>query len=92
MSGTPTTSGGGSLIDDQRVKAPRPLIPPAILLDEHPLTHAGAQTVLDGRRGAERIIAGQDDRLLVVVGPCSIHHVGAALEYGAARREHWGTS
>jgi len=78
MSGTPVSGG---LVDDQRVKAPRPLIPPAILLDEYPLTHAGAQTVLDGRRGAERIISGQDDRLLVVVGPCSIHHVGAALEY-----------
>jgi phospho-2-dehydro-3-deoxyheptonate aldolase len=41
-----------------------------------------AQTVLRGRRGAEAILKGDDDRLIVVVGPCSVHDVKAALEYG----------
>jgi 3-deoxy-7-phosphoheptulonate synthase len=40
-----------------------------------------AATVLEGRRGAEAVLNGEDDRLLVVVGPCSVHDVKAALEY-----------
>ena len=42
---------------------------------------AAAATVLEGRRGAEAVLNGEDDRLLVVVGPCSVHDVKAALEY-----------
>ena len=67
--------------DDARIVGYRPLLPPAILLEELPLTEHASQTVTRGRRQAERIIQGEDDRLLVVVGPCSIHDTRAALEY-----------
>ncbi len=61
----------------------KPLIPPQILVEELPLTPASTTTVLEARREAEAIVRKQDDRLLVIVGPCSIHDPQAALEYGA---------
>ncbi|HWL85773.1 MAG TPA: 3-deoxy-7-phosphoheptulonate synthase [Polyangiaceae bacterium] len=67
--------------DDLRIDRLRPLIPPAILLEEFPVTAAGLTCVSDAREAVSRIVGGQDDRLLVVVGPCSIHDVEAALEY-----------
>jgi len=67
--------------DDARIVGYRPLIPPAILTEELPLTEAASHVVAQGRQQAGRIITGNDDRLLVVVGPCSIHDPGAALEY-----------
>ena len=67
--------------DDARIAGYRPLIPPAILLEELTLTERASQTITQGRRSAERIIRAEDDRLLVVVGPCSIHDPRAALEY-----------
>lgn len=51
-------------------------------MEDIPLTLKAAQTILEGRKAAENVIKGADDRLLVVVGPCSIHDVKAALEYG----------
>ena len=68
--------------DDLRIAALRPLIPPAILMEELPLTERGSLTVSRTRARAGDIIHGRDDSLLVVVGPCSIHDVQAALEYG----------
>ena len=68
--------------DDVRIGGLRPLIPPAILMEELPMTERASETVATARRHAERIIAGEDDRLLVIVGPCSIHDPEAALEYG----------
>ncbi|MBK7350830.1 MAG: 3-deoxy-7-phosphoheptulonate synthase [Gemmatimonadetes bacterium] len=58
-----------------------PLVAPRALLAELPITRGVATTVLEGRRAVGRILAGQDRRLLVVVGPCSIHDPVAALEY-----------
>ncbi|GAA99525.1 uncharacterized protein L969DRAFT_86787 [Mixia osmundae IAM 14324] len=75
------TSAGILNIDDQRIKSIRPLIPPQILVEDFPLTLAACETVINGRKGAEAIIKGDDDRLLVIVGPCSVHDVKAALEY-----------
>ncbi|KAI7906798.1 3-deoxy-7-phosphoheptulonate synthase [Cokeromyces recurvatus] len=69
-------------LDDKRIVHIRPLIPPQILMEDLPLSLKAAQTILDGRQGSEDIICGKDDRLLVVVGPCSIHDVNAGLEYG----------
>ncbi|KAI8066928.1 3-deoxy-7-phosphoheptulonate synthase [Gilbertella persicaria] len=68
-------------LDDKRIKGIKPLIPPQILMEDIPLTLKAAQTILEGRRAAENVIKGSDDRLLVVVGPCSIHDVKAAKEY-----------
>lgn len=67
--------------DDVRIDDIRPLIPPAILMEEiHPGEDAIAR-VADGRRQISEIVHGQDDRLVVVVGPCSIHDPDAALDY-----------
>ncbi|MBQ0945358.1 3-deoxy-7-phosphoheptulonate synthase [Ideonella sp. 4Y16] len=68
-------------VDDLRIGAVRPLISPALLLDELPLP-AAAQDVVEGARaGIARVLAGQDDRLVVVVGPCSIHDHAQAIDY-----------
>ncbi|ORY31662.1 hypothetical protein BCR39DRAFT_526176 [Naematelia encephala] len=76
------------MLDDRRVKVVRPLIPPQILLEEFPLTLRGAQTVLDGRRQVEAVIKGDDDRLLVIVGPCSVHDPEQALVYARKLKEY----
>jgi 3-deoxy-7-phosphoheptulonate synthase len=68
--------------DDLRIRELRPLISPAILEEELPVTERVSAVVSEAREAAEGIIAGRDDRLLVVTGPCSIHDVTAALEYG----------
>ena len=67
-----------------RIAGIRPLVPPAILQEELPLSTLGAWAVHHSRRELSHILKGIDDRLLVVVGPCSIHDPEAALEY--ARR------
>ena len=68
---------------DLRIRAQKPLIAPAVLADELPLTEASAGQVAQARRDVAAIVTGADDRLLVVVGPCSIHDPAAALEYAA---------
>jgi 3-deoxy-7-phosphoheptulonate synthase len=69
---------------DLRIENFRPLVPPAILLEELPLVEASASVVARGREEIVRILNGEDDRLLVIVGPCSIHDPEAGLDY--ARR------
>lgn len=66
---------------DLRIRAQKPLIAPAVLEDELPLSDAGATLVDKTRREVADIVTGVDDRLLVVVGPCSIHDPAAAFEY-----------
>jgi 3-deoxy-7-phosphoheptulonate synthase len=58
-----------------------PIISPQTLIDEVPLSEKAYQTVIEGRQAIRRILEGEDDRLLVVVGPCSIHDPKAAIEY-----------
>jgi 3-deoxy-7-phosphoheptulonate synthase len=67
--------------DDVRIKRLRPLIPPAILLEELPLGPAEAAFVAEWRRAVGDVITGRDRRLLVVVGPCSIHDPQSGLDY-----------
>ncbi|NKB47027.1 MAG: 3-deoxy-7-phosphoheptulonate synthase [Legionellales bacterium] len=69
--------------DDLRIGSLRPLISPAILMEEFPLTDSVIQTITQAREQASDIIHGKDDRLLVIVGPCSIHDPDAALAYAA---------
>lgn len=64
------------------VESLRPLMPPALLIEEFPLSEGGAEAVSAARRAIVEILQGRDDRLLVVSGPCSIHDPAAALEYG----------
>ena len=70
--------------DDVRIDSLRPLIPPAILMEELPASEADTQLIAEARADVARIVTGEDDRLVVVVGPCSIHDPEAGLEY--ARR------
>ncbi|KAK4187415.1 putative phospho-2-dehydro-3-deoxyheptonate aldolase [Podospora australis] len=67
--------------DDMRVLGQDPLIPPALLISEIPITDEALQTVVKGRRNAVGVIMGRNDRLLVIVGPCSIHDPATAIEY-----------
>ena len=69
---------------DLRIRRVRPLISPAILDEELPLSEAGASAIDQHRTAIARIIHGQDDRLLTIVGPCSVHDTQAARDY--ARR------
>lgn len=69
---------------DQRIGRVVPLVTPALMLHQLPLSDAQAEVVLRGRSEAARILDRADDRLLVVVGPCSVHDPEAALDY--ARR------
>jgi 3-deoxy-7-phosphoheptulonate synthase len=68
-------------VRDQRIEQVVPLVPPALLLHELPLAQERAEVVLRGRAETAAILDGDDDRLLVVVGPCSVHDVDAALDY-----------
>jgi 3-deoxy-7-phosphoheptulonate synthase len=74
------------LTDDLRIAQLKPLIPPAILMEQFPITEAASTTVAGARHAITRVVAGQDDRLVAIVGPCSIHDVEAAREYGARLR------
>ncbi len=67
--------------DDVHIGELRPLIPPAILMEELPMSDAASNLVAGARSQIQNLISGDDDRLLVVVGPCSIHDPTAALEY-----------
>ncbi len=69
-------------VDDLRIKQLKPLIPPAILMEEIPLSETGERTVSETRKAIENIMDERDRRLLVVIGPCSIHDTRAAREYG----------
>ena len=68
--------------DDLRIAHLKPLIPPAILMEELPVTEKASITVSSGRGAVNAALSGTDDRLVVVAGPCSIHDSEAAHEYG----------
>ncbi len=71
----------GDLIRDQRIERLVPLIAPGQLFEELPLTDEHVRTVLRGRSQVHTVLTGSDDRLLVIVGPCSVHDPDATLEY-----------
>ncbi|KAJ7675865.1 hypothetical protein DFH06DRAFT_1266442 [Mycena polygramma] len=81
-----------SRLENSRVKSTRPLIPPQILQEDLPLTLLAAHTVLHGRLEVENILKGDDDRLLVVVGPCSVHNAEAALDYARLLKAYADTA
>jgi len=78
--------------DDLRIRAIHELAPPAHLVREFPCTERSADTVHGAREAIHRVLHGMDDRLVVVIGPCSIHDPKAAREYAARlleeRRRH----
>jgi 3-deoxy-7-phosphoheptulonate synthase len=66
---------------DRRIEKTVPLVTPAVLHEELPLSDRLAESVVAGRQAVTDVLNGTDDRLLVVVGPCSVHDAKAALEY-----------
>ncbi|MGP3059578.1 3-deoxy-7-phosphoheptulonate synthase AroG, partial [Serratia marcescens] len=67
--------------DDLRINDIKELLPPVALLEKFPATERAAKTVSQARSAIHNILRGSDDRLLVVIGPCSIHDTQAAKEY-----------
>lgn len=67
--------------DDVRINKIKDLLPPVALLEKFPATEKANKSVVAGRTAIHNIFNGKDDRLLVVIGPCSIHDPKAALEY-----------
>ena len=82
-----------SQTDDQRIRDVTPLPPPEHLIRFFPIADTPVETLVNGARQAVRqIMHGKDDRLLVIIGPCSIHDPAAALEYARklkAQRERY---
>jgi len=80
------------MTDDLRIKEIKELVPPSVLIQELPCSESASRAVHESRLALHRILHGMDDRLVVVIGPCSIHDTKAALEYaqrlGAERRRH----
>jgi 3-deoxy-7-phosphoheptulonate synthase len=78
--------------DDVRIEGLRPLMPPAILMEEIHPGEEGIGRITEARKQISDIVHGEDDRLVVVVGPCSIHDAQAALDYAkrlkALRDQH----
>jgi 3-deoxy-7-phosphoheptulonate synthase len=72
--------------DDTRIDAVRPLLTPALLLEKLPASDTTLTLVERSRQAIAQVLAGQDDRLLVIVGPCSIHDHDQALQYAARLR------
>ncbi len=83
----PLSTHDTTRIDDTRIGAVRPLITPALLNEWLP-TPPEAQALVERSRAAlSRVLHGTDDRLIVVVGPCSIHDHDQAIEYARALKE-----
>jgi len=74
-------------VDDVRIDDISPLISPALLLEELPITETVSDMVRNSRKAVENIIKGKDYRMLVVVGPCSIHDTKACKEYALKLRQ-----
>ncbi len=68
--------------DDVNIKRIKELLPPVAILEKFPATDVASSTTFQARKAIHNILTDQDDRLLVVVGPCSIHDPEAAIEYG----------
>jgi len=69
--------------DDLRINEIKTVTPPAVLLEEIPVTELAAKTTYHARQAIHNILHGNDDRLVVIAGPCSIHDVKSATEYAS---------
>jgi 3-deoxy-7-phosphoheptulonate synthase len=75
-------AGTRDRVRDTRIERVVELVPPESLIDDLPLGAEREAAVVQGRKDVEHVLERVDDRLLVVVGPCSVHDAEAALEYG----------
>jgi 3-deoxy-7-phosphoheptulonate synthase len=69
--------------DNLRICETKEVVAPVQVHDEIPITEVAANTILHARNDVHRVLTGEDDRLIVIVGPCSIHDVDAAHEYAS---------
>ncbi|MBD3671429.1 MAG: 3-deoxy-7-phosphoheptulonate synthase, partial [Gammaproteobacteria bacterium] len=77
-------------IDDTRIRAIQEVIPPSQLHEEVPLTDAQARTIFEARKEIHNILHDEDDRLVMIMGPCSIHDPEAAREYASRLKSLMG--
>lgn len=68
--------------DDVRINKVKELLPPVAVLEKYPTTEVASSTTFEARQAIHNILEDKDDRLLVIIGPCSIHDTEAAIEYG----------
>jgi 3-deoxy-7-phosphoheptulonate synthase len=68
--------------DDVRINKVKELLPPVAVLERFPATETSSSVTFEARNAIHNMLQGEDDRLLVIIGPCSIHDPEAALEYG----------
>ncbi|EDO14467.1 hypothetical protein Kpol_219p3 [Vanderwaltozyma polyspora DSM 70294] len=73
--------GDRSRLEDWRIKGYDPLTSPDLLQHEYPISETGKKNIVDARESVHQILNGEDDRLVIVIGPCSIHDPKAAYEY-----------
>src|SRR5512146_668292 len=73
--------------EDIHIQWTKVVLPPVFLEEEFPVSETASETIFSARHEITEILAGRDDRLLVLVGPCSIHDTRAAREYGALLKE-----
>lgn len=74
-------------VDDVRIELISPLMPPACVMEECPITESVAQHISESRSAIQSIVSGHDDRMFAVVGPCSVHDTSACLEYAKKLKE-----
>src|SRR5262249_7257379 len=79
--GADTLLRPADFVRDRRISGVVPLLAPDALIEELPLSEEQADVVIRGRREVHAVLDGVDDRLLAVVGPCSVHDPEATLEY-----------
>ncbi len=95
MTVTIDTTAASDSLDDQRTVSISPLVSPATVRAQHAPDEVAAATVRTGRADTINILNGDDDRLIVVVGPCSVHDPEAAMDYArrlAAKPKNCGRS
>jgi len=69
--------------DDVRITGLKEVLPPKALHEEFPMDELASETVYHARTAIHNILHGEDDRLVVIVGPCSVHDPDAAREYAS---------
>ena len=69
--------------DDLRINEIKTITPPAVLCEEIPVSEKAAKTTYETRQAIHNILSGDDDRLVVITGPCSIHDIKSAIEYAS---------
>ncbi len=71
------------ITDDLRINSIKAVTTPVEVCEEIPLTQSAAKTTLHARQAVHNILSGEDDRLILITGPCSIHDIKAAKEYAS---------